>query len=82
MSLEPTMVSKIKTKKLNLINPFNQSIINSKLKFAITFTAGKIDNMTLIRLNLKFPVAASKGNVSSGKSLKRLLRLSLPYEFL
>ena len=49
MSLETAMVSEIKTKKVNLIKPFNQSITNSELKITITFMTREIDSMSLIR---------------------------------
>ena len=58
MSLETAMVSEIKTKKVNLIKPFNQSITNSELKITITFMTREIDSMSLIRPSWKFLVAA------------------------
>ena len=49
MSLEPTMAREIETKKLNLINPFNQGVIFVELKIAITFTVGEIESVVLVR---------------------------------
>ena len=65
MCLESTNASEIETKKLNLINPFNQVIVysESKITIAINFTTREIDDIALVRAIGEFLMAALEKDV-------------------